>query len=320
MCMHYGTIAGVPRPLSRVIHGTVTLSPDRQDEANQLLDAAVAAGITTFDTAHGYGHGHSERAIGAWLRERAPTDVVIITKGAHPANGRNRVTAEDITADLHESLERLGRATVDLYLLHRDDPTVPVGELVDVLDAHARAGRIRAYGGSNWSPERLAAANEYAAAHQRQPFVASSPHCSLAVQVQPAWPGCLSISGEQNRADRAWYASQHMPLITWSSLAGGFFSGRFQRDNLQQFTDYFDTVCVNTYASDDNFGRLERAQALASELGVSTAHVALAYVLSLPLDIYAITSGRTPEEIAQNAAAIELHLTPEQCRWLDQGE
>ena len=134
-------------------------------------------------------------------------------------------------------LARLKTERIELYLLHRDDRRVPVGPIVNVLNEHLQAGKIGAFGGSNWSVERIQEANSYAAVNGLVPFVASSPNFSLAEQMRPPWPNCVSISGENGRADRDWYASQGMPLITWSSLAGGFFSGRFQRNALDQFED-----------------------------------------------------------------------------------
>ena len=104
------------------------------------------------DTAHVYEGGDAERLLGQWFRDRPGVRerVVLVTKGAHPDGDRVRVTPADIASDLSDSIERLG-GPVDLYLLHRDDPAVDVGELVDALDAHRRAGDIGAFGVSNWT-------------------------------------------------------------------------------------------------------------------------------------------------------------------------
>src|SRR5207249_9101 len=144
----------------------------------------------------------------------------------------------------YDSLARFKTDYIDLYLLHRDDPTVPVGPIIEVLNEHLKAGRIHAFGGSNWTYQRLQEANAYAAEHGLTPFVASSPNFSLADQIEPPWAGCISISGSQGTAARQWYVQQQMALFTWSSLAGGFFSGRFRRDNLQSFEKYLDKLCV----------------------------------------------------------------------------
>jgi len=106
--------------------------------------------------------------LGEWVRRRGiREEMVIIDKGAHTRAGQKRLTPADITADLHEGLSRLGTDYIDLYLLHRDDPAMGVGPIVEVLNEYLSAGRIRAFGGSNWTAGRIAEANDYAAAHAR---------------------------------------------------------------------------------------------------------------------------------------------------------
>src|SRR5438874_4289950 len=111
--------------------------------------------------------------------------------------------------------------------MHRDDPEIPVGAFVECLNEHLRAGRIRAFGGSNWSPERLQQANDYAREHGLAGFAASSPNLCLAVWNEPQWEGCVSAS---DKASRAWYAQSQMPLFSWSSQARGFVTGRFRKE------------------------------------------------------------------------------------------
>jgi aryl-alcohol dehydrogenase-like predicted oxidoreductase len=312
-----GHIPGIDKPISRLVQGTVMVSLATREESFRLLDAIFAQGCTALDTAHVYGtpRGDCERAVGAWLHERGLREqIVIVGKGAHHNEDRARVTPFDISSDLFDSLARLRTDYIDLYLLHRDDPRMPVGPIVEVLNEHLRAGRIRAFGGSNWHHTRIAEANAYADAHGLAPFVASSPNFSLAEQLQPPWPGCISISGPQQAEARAWYAQARMPLLSWSSLAGGFFSGRLRRDNLDSFESQ---LAVTTYASPENFTRLDRAQQLAAARDLSVPQVALAYVLSQQLEIFALVGCRTPEEFAANAAAAQVRLTPQECAWLD---
>ena len=316
--MKYGKVAGIDKPISRLVQGTVMISSKALEQSFTLLDEVYALGCNTFDTAHVYGSGDAERTLGRWLAARGLRDeVVIITKGAHPNADRERVTPFDITADLHDSLARLGVDSIDLYLLHRDDPSVPVEPIIEILNKHREAGRIAAFGASNWQPERIREANEYAEARGLAPFIASSPNFSLAEQIAPPWEGCVSISGPSGEAARTWYREMEMPLFTWSSLAGGFFSGRFQKDNLDSFTGGLDRLCVETYASEENFKRLERATALAEEKGLALPQIALAYVLSQPLNIFALVGCQNGAEFAANAAASEVRLTEEEMAWLN---
>jgi aryl-alcohol dehydrogenase-like predicted oxidoreductase len=316
--MEYGHIPGVNKPVSRLVQGTLGVSADRLDEGYALLDAIYAEGCNTFDTAHVYGRGENERIFGRWIRERGVRDqIVLIGKGAHHNEDRSRVTPFDIEADLHDSFARFGFDYIDIYLLHRDDPSVPVGPIIEILNEYQANGHIGVFGGSNWSHERLEAASEYAYAHNLNPFAVSSPNFSLAEQREPPWRGCVSIAAESGKAARDWYAAHNMPLLTWSSLAGGFFSGRFRRNQLEGFDDYFDKLVVSSYCTDANFERLDRAEALARENGMTLPQIALAYVMSQPLDIYALVGCRTVEEFRDNVAALALKLTPEQLAWLD---
>lgn len=319
--MLYAHLPHLAQPVSRLVQGVVTASASTQPTDFQLFDAVWELGGNAFDTAHVYGRGEAERTLGRWLQERGVRDrAILITKGAHPdADGRARVTPEDITHDLTESLERLQVETIDLYLLHRDDPEAPVGPIIEVLNEHQRAGRIRIFGGSNWTHTRLREANAYAAARGLMPFVVTSPNFSLAEQVTPPWAGCHSISGEAGRAAREWYAQTQMPIFAWSSLAGGFFSGRFRRDNLDSFTDYFDKLCVTSYGVEANFARLERAQTMAEAKGLTLPQIALTYVLNYPLNLFALVGCRTGAEFRVNAQACAVTLTPAELAWLENG-
>lgn len=319
--MRYGSIAGIDKPVARLIQGTVMVSSKDVEGSFALLDAVLAQGGTTFDTAHVYGQGDNERTVGRWVRERGVRDqVVIVGKGAHHNQDRRRVTPFDITADLHDSLARFQFDHIDLYLLHRDDPGVQVGPIIETLNEHQRAGKIRAFGASNWTHARIQAANQYAADHGLTGFAASSPQLSLVEQVQEPWPGCVSIGGPRGAEARAWYAASGLPLLTWSSLAGGFLSGRVRRDNLDSFDTYLDRLAVTSYATEDNLQRLERATAMAEAKGVSLPQLALAYVLHQPLNVFALTGANTADEFAVNAAALGIELTPGEMRWLEKDD
>ncbi|HWQ13076.1 MAG TPA: aldo/keto reductase [Roseiflexaceae bacterium] len=316
--MKYGTVTGVTKPISRLVQGAIMINSKDMEGSFRLLDEIFALGCTTFDTAHVYGQGDVERVMGKWVHSRGVREqVVIIGKGAHHNQDRKRVTPWDITADIYDSLARFKFDYIDLYLLHRDDPSVPVGPIVETLNEHHRAGRIRAFGGSNWTVERIKEANAYAAAHGLTPFVASSPNFSLAEQYREPWEGCISISGPQKAAERAWYQENQMPLFTWSSLAGGFFSGRLRRDNLDTFETYLDKLAVHSYAGEENFRRLDRVQELAEEKGMTIPQIAMAYVMSQPLNIFALVGCQSASEFKANMEAAELQLTPEECAYLD---
>ena len=311
--MHYGQIPGVSKPVSRLAQGTATFFNE------DLLDMAMEFGITMFDTAHCYGEKTS-RGFGAWMQARGNRDqVVILAKGAHPYGGRNRVTPEDIRSDLSDTLEWMQTDFVDLLVLHRDDPAVPVGPIVEVFNELHAAGKIGAFGGSNWTFQRIREANEYAEAHGLIPFAVSSPNYSLAEQVQEPWDNCLSISGPQGAEARRYYADTGLALLPWSSLAGGFFSDRFHADNLDSFAkdDYFAQLCLKCYCYPQNFARLDRARELAQAKGLTVAQVALAFILNQPLNIFALISCADRAQFEANTAALDMTLSPQELAYLD---
>jgi aryl-alcohol dehydrogenase-like predicted oxidoreductase len=317
--MQYATIEGVDKPVSRLVLGTMIVSDQDQERSFALLDAAFEMGGNTLDTAHGYGGGHSERGIGQWMAARGNREqVVVVTKGCHHNADRKRVTPFDMAADLYDSLARLQTDYVDVYLLHRDDPSLPVGPIVEALNEHWRAGRIRVFGGSNWTHERIQEANDYAAAHGLQPFGASSPNFGLAEQVFDPWgPGCVTLSGPQNVEPRAWYHANQMPVFAYSSLARGFFSGRITPDNYEQTKSMLDRACLTAYCHDVNFERLRRAIVLAEEKNVTVPQIALAFILHSPLNVFPLVGAANRDEYAQNVAALDLSLTVNERAWLN---
>ncbi len=316
--MRYGQITGVGKPVARIVQGTTVLDAADPAASFAFLDAVLEQGGTTFDTAQSYLQGDAERLLGQWMAERHNHDrVLVITKGCHHSIDRQRVTPFDLTADLHDSLARLRVERIDLYFLHRDNLDIPVEELIGALNAHIDAGRIGAIGASNWTIERIQAANLYAREHGMEPFIASSPSYSLAEQIESPWANTVSISGPGQTAARAWYRTTRMPIFAWSSLAHGFLSGQFHSDRCADAGSIDDQSVLKTYGSDANFERLRRAEILASEKGVTVPQVALAFILEQQLAVYAVVASRTPQEFAANTAALDLSLTRTELDWLD---
>jgi aryl-alcohol dehydrogenase-like predicted oxidoreductase len=313
--MKYGTIPGLDKPVSRLVQGIIQV--DKSDEAKGFaqLDSAFASGINCVDTAYIY--GNSDAFLGKWIRERGIREkVVVLAKGAHDSI-RKKVTPFDIQHDLHETLARMQTDHVDLYVLHRDDPNYPVEPIVDVLNQLVKEGKIRAFGGSNWSAERLQKANDYAEASGQIPFAASSPNFSLADPIQVPWGGCLTISGDQYVGERAWYEKNQLAIFSWSSMAGGFWSGRYRKDDLEKYTEGQDKLVRDCYCSEANFERLARAETLGKERGLTVAQVSLAYLFNYPMNVFALVGAQTQEEVDANVAALNTELTEKERLWLD---
>ncbi|MGQ9455172.1 MAG: aldo/keto reductase [Armatimonadota bacterium] len=303
--MRYGRIGGLEKPVSRVVMGVMlTGAQFHLPHCSVIFDEFFARGGNAFDTAYIYGGGLADQILGKWISNRNIRDrVVIIAKGAHTPY----CDPENLTSQLMESLDRLQTDYVDIYLLHRDNPEVPVGEFIDVLNEHYKAGRIKTFGASNWTIERVEEANEYARSKGLVGFSAVSNNFSLARMVQPVWEGCIAASDPESRA---WFQRTQTPLLAWSSLARGFFAfGDPQNTS--------DELMVRSWYSEDNFRRLERARVMAEKKGVEPVAIAMAYVLSQPFPTFALFGPSTINQMNASMRGLDIELSPDELRWLN---
>ncbi len=270
-----------------------------------VLDAFWDAGGRIFDTAWVYSGGYTERLLGEWLTKRGTrAEAIVIGKGAHTPN----CTPEGIIRELTESLERLQTDYVDVYFMHRDDESVPVGEFVDAISGQIQAERIRgSYGGSNWSMQRMDAAIAYANANQLRAASVLSNNFSLAEMVEPVWPGCI---GSSTVEWRSWLSERKITNFAWSSQSRGFFTDRAGRSK------HDDAELVRCWYSEANFERRDRAIELAAKLDVKPIHIALAYVLAQPFPQLALIGPLALTELHDSLRALTIQLTTEQVAWL----
>jgi 1-deoxyxylulose-5-phosphate synthase len=318
--MRYLQISGVPQPVSVLGMGTATriFAPETYHRASEVLDAFIAAGGNCIDAAHIYGFGASESILGRWLRERSTrSQVVLIGKGCHPVvDSRDlfgkpwvpRVTPEAIHADLTESLERLQTDMIDLYLLHRDDKNVPVGPLVEALNAEREHGRIRSFGASNWSTARIEDANRYAQEHGLMGFALSSLQFSLARPSRMFFPGTVSASD----ADLAWHSRKQFPLLAWSALSAGYVRHAAHPEGR------LDDPIGQTYETAANSERMRRAGELATRRGATLVKVALAYVLKRDFPAAAAIGPATVEHLDELLSSLDVILDDSEIAYLEQ--
>ncbi len=298
------TIDGVDRPVSRLILGC-----DNKETiaAGAIVwDAWMEAGGNAFDTGFIYGGGRHERALGDWIRARGVADdVVVVVKGAHPPYCFPQV----VEAQLDISLDRLGLDRAPIYILHRDNPDIPVGEFVDVLNRLHRAGRIGIFGGSNWTVERFREANAYAAANGLEPLRILNNNLALAVMERPIWPGCVTSNTPETIG---FLEESGIVHLSWSSQARGYFLPEALRNRLPEQTR--PETCFGSAA---NAERRRRAETLAAERGVSAHNIAMAWVLAQPFPSVALVGPRTAGEIVTTLPALGVGLSGDEVAWLN---
>lgn len=296
-------LSGLNTPMSRVVLGV-----DNQQNMPQfsaMADDFFERGGNAFDTAWIYGRGLQEKLLGQWLKNRGVRNEAVVTvKGAHPPF----CTPEGVLNQFEESMDRLQIDCADIYLMHRDNTDVPVGEFVDVLDSLHAAGRISLFGGSNWTRERLDEANAYATRTGRQLFRVVSNNLSLARMVDPVWGGCISSHGEEWRD---WFLKNDAALLPWSSQARGYFAPNRLEGTVS------DAELLRCWDCEDNRERRRRAHELAKKKNVSPLNIALAWVLNQPFATFALIGPRTIEETRTALSGSELKLSQEEIDWLD---
>jgi aryl-alcohol dehydrogenase-like predicted oxidoreductase len=260
-----------------------------QDEAFALMDTAFEIGIDHFDTADAYGGGRSERAIGEWMRRRGvrPT---ITSKTFNPMDwgADSGLAPERIVRQLDSSLERLGVDCIDIYLAHEFDPDVPVTDTVGAFEELAGAGKIRAYGVSNFDADQLEAA-----------LAAGAPQ---AIQNEYSL-----LSRGDEAAVLPVCAREQVAYLVFSPLAGGWLTGKYRRgeafpDGSRMTQRPGPYASFTTYAT---FDRLERFSQLTDEAGRSMAGLALAWLLADDRVTQIVVGPGRPEHLAPVREALE---------------
>ena len=316
--MKFTAISGTSINLSKVILGTAnfgTCIPEEQAFAQ--MDCYYENGGRTLDTAAVYGDWEdrqeplSEKTIARWLRSRGlEKEMTVITKGCHyrlKTPNVSRVTPEAIRQDVAQSLGALNRDTIDVYLLHRDNLAVPVGEIMETLGEFTAKGILRSVGVSNWTYARIAEANAYAAAHGLTPFTSSQMQWSLA-KINPENDNFKELP-HITPEELAHYRQSGLTLMAWSSQAGGVIAKLLPRPDFSLEGNKFDTPETRL--------RAQRTAELAKQTGHSPAVLSLAYLLNCRVNSAAVVGASTLEQLRESLPAGDMSLTEEQVSYLE---
>lgn len=275
------------------------LKEDR--DAERYLEYFFSQGGNFVDTAHVYGdwvpgqRSLSEKMLGKALKKLKPEGLVLSTKGAHykvSAPDVSRVKPDDIVTDLNESLEFLQVDCIDLYFLHRDNPLVPVSEIVDCLDEQVRKGKVRYLGCSNWKVPRIREALEYAEKTGKAKFAVNQLMWSMARINQAVLPPDYASIDEETIA---FSREKQMGIMCFTSQAQGYFTKRWQGETLKPGVK-------RTYDNPENDRIFEREIKNLKTSADVTRHC-LRYFIDQPVTAVPIVSCSTMEQLAECCGA-----------------
>ncbi|MEO8812876.1 MAG: aldo/keto reductase [Caulobacteraceae bacterium] len=314
--MDYVRLGSTGLKVSRLCLGCMTYgSPNwrpwvlGEADALPFFRDAIEAGINFFDTADVYSNGESERVTGKALKEYAKRhEVVIATKvnGAMGADANNRgLSRKHIMDAIDRSLSRLGVDYVDLYQIHRFDPTTPVEETLEALNDVVRAGKARYIGASSmyaWQFMKMLAVSR---ANGWTPFVSMQPQYNL-------------VYREEEREMLPLCLDQGVGVIPWSPLARGFLAGGRsnpgQGDTERARSDEF---APRLYYRAPDFAVVEAVEKVAKARGVSNMQIALAWVLGNPAVTAPIVGASKPHHLDDAVGALAIRLTDDEVKALE---
>ena len=283
-------------------------NPCDQEGATAVVNAALEAGVTFFDTAEEYsittlslGTGHAEQFLRAALGKRRD-DVVIASKflpRLDTAPGEWGATR--IVRAVEGSLTRLGTDRIDLYQQHQPDPETPIDEILEALGRLVRDGKVREIGCSNFSGEMIDEAVEHAAAAGTTTFASAQNRYN--VLDQPRQSGVIEA-----------IERHHMMLLPYFPLASGLLTGKYRRGegpsgDARLGGDAFANRIFREGLSDDRFTKVEALSVYAEERGHTLLELAISWLTSRPFVGSVIAGATRPDQIAANVAAASWDLT-----------
>jgi aryl-alcohol dehydrogenase-like predicted oxidoreductase len=278
------------------------------DEARQLVDLCLEAGVNLFDTADVYSQGASEEILGQALSKRRD-DVILATKvHGRMGDGPNDVgqSRHHIIRACEDSLRRLGTDYIDLYQVHGFDALTPLEETLGALDDLVRSGKVRYIGCSNYSAWHLMKALCVSERKGLERFVSQQVYYSLVARELEYELVPLSLD-------------QGLGILVWSPLAGGFLSGKFRRGQPgPEGTRRSQRGDPGTIDEEKGYDIVDVLEEIAREHDATIAQAALNWVLHKPGVTSVIVGARTEEQLRDNLAAASWEMTEEEVQRLDE--
>jgi aryl-alcohol dehydrogenase-like predicted oxidoreductase len=283
----------------------------RIDESatKRVVDAAIDAGITLFDTADIYGGTHSEEFLGRALSGRRDRALIATKFGvAIDDDRKGGASAAYIARACDDSLRRLATDRIDLYQLHFPDPATSLDETLGALDALVRAGKVREIGCSNFTPEMLDDAARISSENGWARFVSVQNEYSLLRRL-PEKQGVLDACARHDVA-----------FIPYFPLASGVLTGKYKRGEAPPAGTRLGGMPADRQEqalSDAVMNRVEALDAWAAERGHTLLELAFAWLYAHPVVASVIAGATKPEQVAANAAAAEWTLRADDLAEID---
>ena len=279
--------------------------------AEACVAAAFEVGINFLDTANVYALGGAESFLGEVLGGRPRESYVLATKLYFPMDdtGENQgLSRAQVHKQLDASLARLRTDYVDLYQCHRYDFATPLEETIEALTEVVRAGKARYIGFSEWTAGQIRAALDLHRKRGHEKFVSSQPQYSMLWRVPE--PEVIPLC-----------AANGISQIVWSPLAQGVLTGKYEPGTAPPPDSRAASPrmgrMMDDLRSDDVLRAVQRLRPIAEGLGISMAHLALAWVLREPNVASAIVGASRPEQVRDNAAASGIVLDEATLRAID---
>jgi aryl-alcohol dehydrogenase-like predicted oxidoreductase len=327
--MRYIEIPETPLKLSAIcLGGAMYGSAIPENESFKMMDRFFELGGNYVDTANVYADwiegsaGASEKTIGKWLKKTGlRKSFAIGTKGGHPeiVSNPKPTNLSKVVLDEHlsRSLERLQTDYIDVYFVHRDEPSRSVAEILETMNEFITDGRVKAIGVSNFSLPRLIESREHAKKIGLTGFCANQIGWSLATLKNQEL-----IDRERVYMDDKllkWHQSTGFPTLAYSSQAAGFFAGKYGCPIQDTTAGYFPWV-VQHYYSEENFQRFKRAKTLAKKYFCSTNDIALAYINNQTFPAIAIIGSRNVQQVEDSCKNANLVLDQKDIAYLEEGK
>ena len=315
--MEYATLGNTGLLVSKLCFGTMTFGDGRglfkaissvgQAGADELVKTSIDGGINFFDTADNYTEGESEKILGESFKNLniARQDVVIATKVySRVGPGRNDIGASrgHIMDGVDASLRRLQTDHIDLYQIHANDSVTPVEETIRALDILVQQGKVRYIGCSNWQAWKIAKALGISEFRNLARFDTLQAYYSNAGR-------------DLEREIVPLLESEKVGLLVWSPLAGGLLSGKFSRTNQKAADSRRREYDFPVVDKERTWKILDVMAPIAKAHGCSPARLSLAWLLATCTSV--IIGAKRLDQLQDNLAAVELTLTEDELRQLD---